>query len=439
VKLYTYTMERSLPRMALKGMPAGFPLYGSAAPAAEMAQADTTEKDKSVVLEIDADGLDESMIVSGEVVEAFATMAQQDVENDPEASEAQAEEAYSKVYDEAEDLSSVEEMIEKFDVIESDDIIHPSRIKVLGAPEVEFPDDLEEEVKVSFEQKPMPLKSFSMPMVTRLLRSIFLPKHKLFGAGRRRGPAMGSVLRFRPDSVSGVTLVWAAGKTFRRGMRGAFGAETGDAIGQLVAMRAGQEPGKFLGSGARGAVYALGVGRVLKVTMDGNEVQAAQNLIGIRHPNLSFVHDVFIVTDGKKGAGIIVRDSVDTTLDKFDKKTSKMLDSVMDIVLESATYKLDFDMMDRIVGIDPQLLASEMDRAIDLLRNRGCNVDEKVLFDIADAFRELKHLGIVGIDFDAKNIGVIKKPSPRVLIFDYGMTKSPPVEVEVVSLAQTNR
>lgn len=450
MKLYTYTMERSLPRMALKGMPAGFPLYGEIGPAAEMAEQDTSPKDQAVVLEVDADGMDHVLVVSGERVEDVAAMAQEDAENDPDVTEAAAQEAYTKVYDEAENISSVEDMLEKFDVIESGQVIHPSRIKVLGAPEVEFPDDLEQEMKVTFEQKAMPLKAFSMPLVTRLLRSIFLPKHKLFGARRRVGPAMGFISRFLPkreeaeidesppDVVAGIPLVWAAGKTFRRGMRGAFGPENGDAIGQIVAMRAGQEPGKYLGSGAKGAAYALGRGRALKVTMDGNEVHAAVNLIGVRHPNLSLVHDAFIVTDGQKGAGIIVRDAIDTTLDKFDPKAATELDKIMDDVLESSTDKVGPDVQ-RMEDIDPEILAVEVESVVEHLRERGCELDGQILLDLADAFRELRHLGILGIDYDAKNVGVIKKPHPRVVLFDYGMTKSPPVEVEVVSLEMTRR
>jgi hypothetical protein len=203
-------------------------------------------------------------------------------------------------------------------------------------------------------------------------------------------------------------------------------------------MRAGGEPGKYLGSGAKGAVYALGRDRVLKVTMDGNEVSAAANLKGVRHPNLSFVHDAFVVTDGQKGAGIIVRDAIDTTLDKFDKKVSKELDQIMDEVLESSADKIGVDVT-RIEDIDPAVLAKEVELMIELMRFEGCEVDEEILLDLADAFRALQHYGILGIDFDSKNVGVIKKPKPRVVLFDYGMTKSPAVEIEVVSLAVASR
>jgi len=456
VKLYTYTTERSLARMALKGMPRFFPMWGSVAPASEMAEMDKTPKDIPVVLEIDIDGLESILAVSPERVEDVASMAQDDVENDPDLPEGQkteaaAEKAYSDVYDAAENLSSVEDMIEKFDVVENTEEIGPSRIKVLGIPDIQYPDDVEEEPKVSFEESPRPLKAYKQPLVTRLLRSIFLPRHKLYGAHKRRRPMMGLISRFIPraqeeevfeeppaDVVDGIPLVWASGKTFRRGMRGAFGPEDGDAIAQMVALRVGREPGKYLGSGARGAAYSLEKNRALKVTMDGNEIFAAANLIGIRHPNLATVYDVFIVTDGKAGAGIIVRDAIDTTLDKFDPKAADALDKVMDDAFLSASEKIERD-ASSIADIDPDILAQELEMAIDVLREIGCDLKTDAVLDLADAFRELRHLGIVGIDFDSGNIGIVRKPKPRAVIFDYGMTKSPAVQIEVLSLEQMQR
>lgn len=452
MKLYTYTTERSLPRMALKGMPVGFPLYGSPVPAAEMASEDDSEKNRAVVLEVNADDLDSIIIVSGERVEDVAQMAREEIEDDPDrpegkATEAQAEQAYEKVYDSAENLGSIEEMIEKFDVVENAEIIPASKIIVLGVGEVKYSDDLRDEGEAVFEGKPKSLKAYQQPFVTQLLRSIFLPRHKLYGSGKRRSPKMGFISKFfpernvevdelPPDVVSGITLVWAGGKTFRRGMRGAFGSEAGDAIAKLVSMRAGQEPGKYLGSGAKGAVYMLGQNRVVKVTMDGNEISAAANLIGVRHPNLSFVHDAFIVADGRKGIGVIVRDSIDTTLDRFDKEAAGELDKIMGEVLASATEKVSAE---RLQDVDPEVLAKEVELMIELLRSKGCGVDEAVLLDLADAFRALRYYGILGIDFDSKNVGVIKKPKPRVVIFDYGMTKSPSVEVKVVNLSVTRQ
>lgn len=435
MKLYTYTAEHSLPRMALKGMPDGFVLIDDLSLLGEL-MSEQSETEKAVALEVDISGIEDAMLVSPDTVENVALDAARDAEAAGEDEEA----AYSQVYNA--DLSTLEKAIDLFGEVENNEIIPASRITVLGRLEsLEFPNGIDEPAEVKFKGPPKPLKAFQQPFVTRILRSIFLPRHKLYGAGKR-SPSMGFISRFfpkleaddvdepPPDIVGDVPLVWAAGKTFRRGMRGAFGGEAGDAIGQMISMRAGQEPGKYLGSGAKGAVYALSRGLVLKVTMDGNEIYAAANLIGVRHPNLSLVHDVFIVTDGEKGVGIIVRDSVDTTLDKFDPMTSAALDSIMDEVLDSAVATIAPGFA-RIEEVD---LAREVKLAIKLLRKEGCKVDEQILLDVADAFRELQHLGILGIDFDSKNIGVIRKPTPRTVIFDYGMTKSPPVEVEVVSL-----
>lgn len=439
MKLYTWTAEHSLPRMALKGMPEGFSLYGNIEQAAELSAMDYDEKGKPyIVLEVDATGLDDIFVVSGEWGSALAEMTSEDTEN-----EAEAEKATEKIWNRLNNLKDLADMIDVADWVENAETIPPNKVTVLGVPDESTG---EEEGQVKFKAAPHPLKAFRQPYVTRLLRSIFLPQQRLYGAS----PKMGFISRFLPkkdapvddmippDTVGGVPLVWAAGKTFRRGMRGAFGDEAGDSIGQLIAMRAGGEPGKYLGSGAKGAVYALGKDRVLKVTMDGNEVSAAANLKGVRHPNLSFVHDAFVVTDGGKGTGIIVRDAIDTTLDRYNKKASRELDQIMDEVLESSAAKVGADVT-RIEDIDPAVLAKEVELMIELMRFEGCEVDEKILLDLADAFRALQHYGILGIDFDSKNVGVIRKPKPRVVLFDYGMTKSPAVEIEVVSLAVASR
>lgn len=436
MKLYAWTAEHSLPRMALKGVPGGFPFYGSLEEAAELSAWDYDEKGKPyVILELNADGLDDIFVIDGGWGNAMIEMAAEEAE-----SEAEGMKAAEKVQNRLDNLKDLADMIDVAGWVENVEIIPSSRITVLGVA-----DEPTEEGEVKFKAAPHPLKAFKQPYVTRLLRSIFLPQHKLYGAGQR-SPKMGFISRFLPkkdvpvddllppDIVGGVPLVWAAGKTFRRGMCGAFGDESGDAIAQLVIMRAGGEPGKYLGSGAKGAVYALGRDRVLKVTMDGNEVSTAVNLKGVRHPNLSFVHDAFVVTDGEKGAGIIVRNAIDTTLDRFDKKAAAGLDQIMDEVLESSADKIGVDVT-RIEDIDPVVLAKEVELAIELLRFEGCEVGEKTLLDLADAFRALQHYGVLGIDFDSKNVGVIRKPKPRVVLFDYGMTKSPPTEIEIVSLA----
>lgn len=450
MKLYTYTMQRSLPRLALKGMPPGFWFSPDMETAFEWMSMDSENpKDPPVMLEVDSDGLEEYFGVDGGVIEDYAVMASEDAESegaeDPDT-------AYEKVYLLAEELDAaprgkkwIQTILENFDGANNMSTIPARKVTVLRVKDMDWPDGLDKEPKIEYSGPPQPLTAFKQPLVTRLLRSIFLPKHKLYGAGRPVSASMGFISKFfprggadddmpPPDVVSGVPLVWAAGKTFQRGMNGAFGQEAGGAIRKLVELRLGAIPGKLLGSGAKGAAYVFGPSRAVKVTMDGNELQAAANLIGVQHPNLAMVHDVFIVSDGQKGAGIILRDAVDTTLNKYDRKLAEQLNSTMDEVLES-TQKAIGDDVGRIQDISPKILAEQVGLMVELLRQDGCDlVEAALLMDLADAFRMLAHYGILGIDFDAMNVGVIKKPSPRLVLFDYGMTQSPPAQVEVVTL-----
>lgn len=437
MKLYTYTAERSLPRIALKGIPGS--LYGTGMPfwedleEAALAAIGDIPYEPMVMLEINAGPIDTHFGVNGEEAWAMYEAIAED------RGEAAADEWMKKL----ENVESVQGYLELTGghVVNVVDI-PPKHITVLGLADPNF----DWGKKIEFKTKPKPVSAWKQPLISRLLRSIFLPQHKLYGAGSRPSPSMGFISRFipsaapveaapDPDVVSGVPLVWAAGKTFRRGMRGAFGADAGDAVGQLVALRAGAEPGKYLGSGAKGAVYALGSGRVIKVTMDGGELQTAANLIGVRHPNLSAVHDVFIVSDGQKGAGIIVRDAVDTTLHSYNKKLAGEVDGVMDEVLAIAQKEVGEEVAS-IKDIDPKTLAELVETMVELLREDGCAIDAGMLLDLADAFRALRHYGILGIDFDSKNVGVVKKPSPRPVLFDYGLTISPPAEIPVLDLKE---
>ena len=182
MKLYTYITKRSLPLVAAKGLAENFPLFGSLPSAAEIA-----EKSSAVVLEVDVDGLEDDLILSDEFVEHVAADVQQEILHDPErqegaVTEEEAKKAYEEIYETADNLSSVQEMIEKFGVVESIEPIESSRIVVLGIPEVRYPEDPEAEADVSFKESPKPVKAYKRPIFAQLLRSIFLPKHKMYGA-----------------------------------------------------------------------------------------------------------------------------------------------------------------------------------------------------------------------------------------------------------------
>lgn len=182
MKLYTYITKRSLPLVAAKGLAENFPLFESLSSASEIA-----EKNSAVVLEVDVTGLEDDLILSDEFVEHVAADVQQEILQDPKrqegaVTEEEARKAYEEVYETAENLSSVEEMIEKFGVVESIEPIEASRIMVLGVPEVRYSEDPEVEAEVSFKESPQPAKAYKRPIFAQLLRSIFLPRHKMYGA-----------------------------------------------------------------------------------------------------------------------------------------------------------------------------------------------------------------------------------------------------------------
>lgn len=173
MKLYTYTKKRSLPRLALKGLPGGSELY---APdylfsLIDSAYGDDDPKDPVVLLEVDASRMTlKDIDLYGEWIHVIYDWGGKD--------------------EDVEALKTVEDVANYSGWLQTNEPIPPDRITVLGGfPEdfgtseesIDSPEDLARVLK----EKPKPLKSFAQPLVTRLLRSIFLPKHKLYGAGKR--------------------------------------------------------------------------------------------------------------------------------------------------------------------------------------------------------------------------------------------------------------
>ena len=175
MKLYVYTKKRSLPRLALKGLPEGAELdHASRLPLTlDAMYGDDEPGDPSVLLEIDADGLEPALEVDGEW--AYHLLDAGDVK----------EEDFNEWTD-------LERTAELFGFMVTNEVIPPNRITVLGQlrpdfgeADVPFDGPPEETLSAAFPAKPTPLKAFKQPFVTRLLRSIFLPQHKLYGSGRK--------------------------------------------------------------------------------------------------------------------------------------------------------------------------------------------------------------------------------------------------------------
>lgn len=175
MKLYTYTHKRSLPRLALKGLPAGADLDhpGTLPLMLETMYGDDEVKDPVIMLEVDVTGLEEYLEVEGEW--AYRLLESGDVK----------EEDFNEWTD-------LEKTAELFGFMVTNEIIPPERITVLGQMRPDYDEagisleaPPEELLRQIFQEAPRPLKAFKQPFVTRLLRSIFLPKHGLYGAGKK--------------------------------------------------------------------------------------------------------------------------------------------------------------------------------------------------------------------------------------------------------------
>lgn len=176
MKLFVYTKKRSLPRLALKGLPEGAELdHASRLPLTlEAMYGDDDPADPNVMLQVDADGLEPALEVDGDW--AYHLLNEGDVK----------EEDFTEWTD-------LERTAEIFGFMVTSETIPVNRITVLGqlrpdfgeVDDVPFDGSPEEILRAAFPAKPTPLKAFKQPFVTRLLRSIFLPQHKLYGSGKR--------------------------------------------------------------------------------------------------------------------------------------------------------------------------------------------------------------------------------------------------------------
>lgn len=172
MKLYTYTKKRSLPRLALRGLPGGSDLHGAGylPLMIDFAYGDDEPNDRVVILEVDASDMTiRDLDLSGRWAHVMYDWGAK--EEDIEA------------------LKTVEDVVNYSWWMETLELVSPNKITVLG----EFPDDFgaseesiesPEDLTKVLVGKPRPLTSFKQALVTRLLRSIFLPKHKLYGSGR---------------------------------------------------------------------------------------------------------------------------------------------------------------------------------------------------------------------------------------------------------------
>lgn len=180
MKLYTYTKKRSLPRLALRGLPAGSELYGDEHlfMLADGAYGDDTPEDPIVVLEVDA-----------------SQMTLNDLDLDGDWRHLLYE--WGATDEQIDAVKTVEDAVKDTGWVQTLEPVPPTKIKVLGGFRPnwgEHPADVvdsAEDLTRALVGPAKPLTAFRQAFVTRLMRSIFLPRHKLYGAGT---PRMGTSL-----------------------------------------------------------------------------------------------------------------------------------------------------------------------------------------------------------------------------------------------------
>jgi len=197
-----------------------------------------------------------------------------------------------------------------------------------------------------------------------------------------------------------------------------LGDRDGEKVYQKIVRRIGREPGRELGHGMKGVVYDLGDGRVLKLTSDASEVEAMSILKGTDHPNLIRAYDSFVVCQGHKGVGVVVREWVGRTLEEIEEFDSLSSD------IRNAVDEADEIFGERVHEeiSRTEALKGAMEDLLILLGNLRFESGEdevKILDGLIEGISALSFLGIYGIDFNPKNSAVDAKGNP--MIFDVGV------------------
>jgi hypothetical protein len=213
----------------------------------------------------------------------------------------------------------------------------------------------------------------------------------------------------------------------------------GQAMAEKVLKRVGSTVVRVLGTGAMGVAFLLESGRVLKLTRDHNELEAAQALMRKRHPNITRFYDVFIARNGL-GTGVIVRGSVDQNVGLLARTMPEFLPLAK--ALREAT-----DRAAEVVTGSRRSLYQAMNRWIGFLKDalEGVEVEPGVRLTIRDEYGNaltpavrgvlgdaiagaefLRECGIFGFDFHAGNVGVVmgEVGAMRGVIYDIGLTSS---------------
>lgn len=205
------------------------------------------------------------------------------------------------------------------------------------------------------------------------------------------------------------------------------GAHRAPDLYRRILARVGETPGEEVGHGGHGVVYQLPSGRVMKVTWDWVEVDAMTALKGRQSTNIVHVHDAFVVKSNGGGVGVIVRDKPDRVLRDFDPEVSAFMERASDAAYDAFEKEL------RITRNRPHALRHAMTALMSHLFEEGNRTNEPLLWDIGEGIAELGRVGVYGINFHGRNIGVdTQGDRPRAVIFDFGRVASPKKSIALV-------
>lgn len=212
-----------------------------------------------------------------------------------------------------------------------------------------------------------------------------------------------------------------------------------DELPPSILDRIREAPIRTLGSGVKGIAYLLPSGRVLKITSDDSELRAMETMRRAgANGNLVKVYDVFVAKVGRKFTGVVLREAADHTIDEIpelhnaaavirlaNEEASDVYGSEIELGGDEAEDVAMREATSALIGVlEDTELHYEGKTRLYLSDDEG-----EVLRQLADAVQALKNIGILGFDFDPRNVGV---NDGRVLVFDVGMVTTPDVEIPVI-------
>lgn len=181
----------------------------------------------------------------------------------------------------------------------------------------------------------------------------------------------------------------------------------------------------ILGRGSFGVASAIDDTRVLKLTVDGSEVQSGALLMGHNLPHVAKVY----------GAYWIKNVSVQKTSESSMRKAGVLILERLNRVAPGSAYRLyveytKFRQAHPEVGFQELKKRSYeearalMDRASNDLTRTFTNIDDPMVLDVGEAVQELRDIGIFAIDVHSGNVGWSEQDQ-RYKLFDIGVSSVP--------------